>query len=154
MFGLVIICLCVLSVSAKRPTWRDLDNYTFDNYVRDFDMNYSSAEIETRRQLFLTELSRVRAHNRQNLSWKEGINQFSALTKAEKKGNLGRSKSHAQAAKSLKNGKQLPDNFVIKPANQLPESVDWRIQGLIKILMLNRYELFNEILMLLFFLFF
>jgi hypothetical protein len=122
VFVLALVSLFfVISINAK-PTWKDLDNYTFDEFVKDFNFDYSPKEIENRRQLFLNELARVREHNKKNLSWKEGINQFSALTAAEKKVSLGRSKSVAAATKDLKHVKSLPNDFVVRPVNELPKS--------------------------------
>jgi C1A family cysteine protease len=77
----------------------------------------------------LKELERVKTHNKLNLSWKEGINKFSALTQVEKDQIFGgRSKTVAAsyAASKKKNAHTLPQNFELKAAQELPKSVDWR----------------------------
>ena len=72
---IVVIALAVLAVAlGKRPTWRELDNYSFEQYLQDFHMNIPDAtEFGMRKVLFMSELARVKAHNAKNLSWKEGI---------------------------------------------------------------------------------
>jgi len=98
--------------------------------VNDFNMKYTSDEMPTRAKLFADELARVRAHNSKNLSWKEGINKFSALSPAEKKSSFGRSKNHAKA--SLGNLKNLKvSDMELKPVSALPAHVDWRNQGIV-----------------------
>jgi len=89
-------------------------------------MKYGTAEIETRRGLFNAELARVKAHNAKNLSWKEGVNKFSAMTATEKKAFHGRSK---RVKTDLKNAQPLPADFVVKPVSDLPATVDWRTAG-------------------------
>jgi len=113
--------------SAARVTHKDLDNYTFDRFVSDFGLKYEPSEIEHRRALFLEELARVKAHNFQNLSWKEGINKFSAMSKDEKMVFTGRNKRAAAThSTALKSVKSLPKDFVMKPVADLPTTVDWR----------------------------
>jgi hypothetical protein len=72
---LLFVALTILAVAfAKRPSWHELDNYTFETFVQDFNLKLSpdSSEFSTRKVLFLAELARVKAHNARNLSWKEG----------------------------------------------------------------------------------
>jgi cathepsin L len=126
VFVLASICLAV--VAAAKPTWRDLDNYTFDHFMTDFNFKFSPEEIEMRRSLFISEISRVREHNRKNLSWKEGINKFSAMTSVEKKSTFGRSKAHAAKSKNLSS--QKPFDLEVKPVESLPTLADWRKFGI------------------------
>ena len=72
-----------------KPKWNELDEYNFDNYVADFGLSLSSQEYDYRKGIFDTELLRVKAHNKKNLSWKEGINKFSMLTTEEKRVSQG-----------------------------------------------------------------
>jgi len=129
MLSNLIIALCIAAVAAK-PTWKDLGNYTFQQYLKDFNLNFKPSELKMREGLFLAELTRVRAHNAKNLSWKEGINKFSAMPKTEKKSVLGRHKGVARSqSKMLKAAKSLPENFEMKPVSALPANVDWRQKG-------------------------
>ena len=124
----LLVVLCVAAVAAK-PTWKDLGNYTFQQYLKDFNLKFEASEIKERETLFHAELARVQAHNAKNLSWKEGINKFSAMPKAEKKAFFGRNKGAAQQKKMLTAAKSLPENFELKPVSALPANVDWRQKG-------------------------
>jgi len=121
--------LAIAAVATARTAWKDLDNYTFDKFVQEYNLKFEPHEIEQRREVFLAELARVKLHNSQNLSWKEGVTKFSAMTVAEKKAFFGRNKAAAKA--SLKSEKTLPSDLVMKPVSDLPSSVDWREQDIV-----------------------
>jgi hypothetical protein len=106
----------------------NLDSYTFEQYLADFNIKYHPSEIAGRQKLFDAELARVRAHNAKNASWKETMTRFSTMTPAEKKSAFGRSKAHHQAQK-LKAVKPLPSDFKMVSVDELPKSVDWRKKG-------------------------
>ena len=90
---LSILSLTVMFITANRPRWNELDGYNFDQYVTDFNIKtHGSMDYESRKDIFVSELNRVRLHNAKGLTWKEGINRFSAMTKNEKRAFLGRSK--------------------------------------------------------------
>lgn len=130
MLSKIIIAVLCTSAVALKPKWQDLGNYTFEKFLTDFNLHYHPSELQSRRATFTAELARVHAHNSKNLSWKEGINKFSALTQQEKKAFHGRSKGVANNQKHmLKNAKSLPENFTIKPVSELPKNVDWRTKG-------------------------
>lgn len=116
--------LALAAVAAGRTTWKDLEGYTFDKFVAEFGLKYEPQEYEARRAVFLAELARIKVHNAKNLSWKEGVTKFSAMTASEKKAYFGRHKGVARQA--LKTEKTLPADFVMKPISELPASVDWR----------------------------
>jgi cathepsin L len=128
MFAKFVVLVVCLAIVAAKPKWHQLDGYTFEKYVQDFNQNYSASELGARRALFTAELARVRAHNAKNLSWKEGINKFSAMTGAEKKGFHGRSKGAAHHQK-LTAARPMPSDFEMKPVSALPTNVDWRTKG-------------------------
>lgn len=126
----VLSLLAAVAMVAASPAHTELDNYSFDKFVLDFNQQYSGAEVTARKALFDAELVRVRAHNAKNLSWKESITKFSAMTPAEKNAFFGRSKgvhkSYRAQEHSNKNLRQLPADFVLKPVSTLPKQVDWR----------------------------
>ena len=131
MFSKVVIA-SLLAVVAAKTSWKELDGYSFEKFVSEFGLKYNASELETRRALFTAELARVKAHNAKNLSWKEGVNKFSAMTAEEKKAFHGISKGHLQAQKgSLKHVKSLPADFKLKPVKDLPTNVDWRTSGIV-----------------------
>jgi len=59
------------------------------------------------------------------LSWKEGVNKFSAMTVSEKKAFFGRSK-RADQLHQPKHLRQAEPALFTKSINELPRSVDWR----------------------------
>ena len=127
-----VAALCAGLAVAKQPQILDLGNYTFEQYMTDFQLKFHPSEIEYRKNNFAAEVARVQAHNAKNLSWKEGINKFSVLSAKEKKAYNGRSKGAAHKQKSmLKNAHDLPANFEMKPISALPKQVDWRDRGII-----------------------
>jgi hypothetical protein len=126
----VSVLMCVAAVAAANPKWHELNGYTFEKYVSDFNFKFPANELATRKAAFATELARVQAHNAKNLSWKEGMNKFSVLTSAERKAYRGRSKGAAHQQKNmLKNAHEAPANFRAKPVSELPANVDWRTKG-------------------------
>jgi hypothetical protein len=147
--ALLLVTLSTLSVglvSAVKPALETLHAYTFEQYVRDFDLGLvtGSAEYTTRENIFVRELDRVVAHNAAGKSWKETINRFSTMTSAELKvcfcchlyimvwtlcyllqAYKGRSKGVAKNHVPIYQ-KELPRDFVMKPVWKLPTDVDWR----------------------------
>ncbi len=107
------------------------EQYTFETYLADFRLSFPEKELPMRKELFTKELRRVIAHNSQkNVSWREGLNQFSALTNQEKMKFYGRNKNMANKQKgTLKSETSLPADFKLRPVSELPTNVDWREKG-------------------------
>lgn len=118
LFALASLALTAFAV-------KDLKNYSFEDFVKEFGHKWEGEEYHQRKGLFLKELARVIAHNELNHSWKETINQHSALTTSERSALFGRNKA-AAASHSPLHEKPLPPNFTMKPLSELPASVDWR----------------------------
>jgi cathepsin L len=54
------------------------------------------------------------------------------MTPSEKKAFYGHSKNHAfQAKNNLKSSQPIPSDFVLKPVETLPKTVDWRTSGIV-----------------------
>lgn len=123
---------CLFSVLYATPLESNLDSYSFDQYLQDFNLQYSGDELLKRKGIFERELLRIRAHNSKGLPWKENVNQFSVLTEAEKKSSFGRVKLNKKKFLSnLKGERELPKDFAVKPISQLPKNVDWRTKGVV-----------------------
>ncbi len=124
--------LALLAVVANATQDLQYENYTFEKFLQEFNLKYHPSEIAARRTIFENELQRIRSHNSKNLSWKEGINKFSALTMSEKKSLTGRNKRSAKASQHvLANAQPLPSDFVVEDLEKLPRSVDWRKDGIV-----------------------
>jgi cathepsin L len=128
MFSRLVVVLSISAVAAKLS-----NDYTFEQFISEHRLKYQASEMESRRELFRAELTRVLGHNAKGLSWSEGMNKFSAMTANEKKTFHGRSKAVARAAKggSLKGAKELPSDFILQDLSRLPMSVDWREKGVV-----------------------
>jgi len=129
MLSKLTIIATVVCVSA-RTSWKDLSSYTFEQYVAEFDYNWTpnSSEWAAKKEIFDKELTRIQLHNSENKSWKEGVNKLTVLSKLEKQALKGRSKGANQKhqPKFLKSA-----NFAMKPVKDLPTSVDWRNQNIV-----------------------
>lgn len=81
------LVLSTLTVCFARTTWKDLEKYTFEQYVQEYGFNWreGSTEWSARKFIFEAELSRIREHNMGEHSWKMGVNQFTALSDLEMK---------------------------------------------------------------------
>jgi cathepsin L len=135
IFKVTILALVAVLVCSNRPTVTgvELEDYTFDKFVVDFNLDFPSHEVQFRETIFQTELQRVKEHNAKNLSWQEGINKFSAMTLDEVKSFRGKSKNAAKEHRreSHSHLKFLTEQLDIKPLKDLPTNVDWREKGVV-----------------------
>jgi cathepsin L len=120
-----LVALALTALTAQGKVVKDIENYTFEQFVTDFNHKFSPEEHNFRKTLFDAEYARVVKHNADKNSWKETINKFSAYTPEEKKSLLGHSKGVKQAHLP-KNLRQLPEDFKLDAVSSLPSDVDWR----------------------------
>lgn len=133
MDKIILFSTLIASAIAARPTWKDLDSYSFKKFLVDFGYKFveGTPEFHLRESIFNTELARVRAHNAKNLSWKEGINKYSLFSTSEKKQQfMGRSKA-AHAEHVPLHEKPNPYLNEVVNISKLPVSVDWREAGIV-----------------------
>jgi cathepsin L len=132
-FAVTLALLSSSLVLGGRVLSTDLKNYSFEKFVQDFRLKYSEDELPKRRAIFEAELKRVQTHNEKDTAWREGINKFSAMTKAEKQAFFGRSKGAAAVQNKLKSSAEhsLPADFKLREIDELPEYVDWRHEGVV-----------------------
>ena len=130
MFSGLVCVFCVFAAVTAKTTWNALENYDFATYVKEFGYKWDtgSPEYLKREIIFMEELSRVKAHNKNKKSWKEGVNFMSSMTIEEKKAYLGlhTNVGHHHQPKNLKSF-DLP----IMPLQELPEQIDWREKDVI-----------------------
>ena len=120
-----VLTLLAAAGFAQGNTVKDLESYTFDQFVTDFNHKFSTEEHSTREAIFNQELARVIKHNQGKADWKETITSTSHMTLKEKNSRLGRSKAVHQAH-NPKHLKQLPKDFKLDAISSLPKDVDWR----------------------------
>jgi len=118
---------------AGRTRWFDLEEYSFDKYVKEYGKNYSPQEVDHRRSVFEARLEQIKKHNQDTTkTWKNGINHLSDRTEEELKQLLGYRKELAYLSKSQKEAKRyasaFPKHLITAP---IPKHVDWREKGVV-----------------------
>jgi cathepsin L len=126
---IVALLLVCFSFALGRTRWFELDGYSFEKYVKEYNKHYTGAEYEVRKQNFDAKLQKVTAHNRDSQrTWKEGINHMSDWSQDEYKQMLGYKKSYAFASKAA--SPVIQDNSHLS-LRALPKTVDWRGKGVV-----------------------
>jgi hypothetical protein len=117
--------------------------YSFGEFLHKFGKKYDTAEEYNRRQdIFLSNLSKIRGHNDHRSSehsYMLGINQFADLLEEELPMGLDKSLYPSYARTSFSEKRQLRSTSPLEKQltmittdfdiNDLPESVDWRLEG-------------------------
>jgi len=123
---LVIFAALESSASARGPRWHELEGYSFERYVQDFQRTYANdEEHQARKSLFEARLAEVASHNANpGFTWKKGVNQFTDRTESEIRAMLGYQK-HSYVSPNSKTLKTRvsPDSF--------PGFMDWRKMGVV-----------------------
>jgi len=110
----------------KSSSFRGTNNYwnEFSEFMEKFDKRYSGIEeIEHRFDIFRKNLENIINHNRLNLNYTLGVNQFSDLSADEFKSIY----ANGKLGTSLYGCK----SFSYSESDKLPESVDWRERGVV-----------------------
>jgi cathepsin L len=127
---LFVASFFIFVLSFKKTQWSQLDNYTFEDYLKEFGKSYSPKELEFRRQIFEEKLQAIRLHNSDPTStWKKGINKFSDRTNEEFRRLLGYDKVTGHSAWLERLGQQQETQAI--DISNLPTSVDWRTKNVI-----------------------
>jgi len=135
--SLLIVAVASLAVLVEcaRPRWFELEarQYSFEEYVSDFQKSYSSEkEYSLRKKLFETRLEAILAHNRDTTkTWKNGVNHLTDRTEEEFRSLLGYRKDIAFATANERQAKVPKHLPVAESVEALPTSVDWRTKGII-----------------------
>jgi len=127
--------LCVLAVlaTAGATRWFELQDYTFEKYVEEFNKKYTTAEYKIRERLFQARLNAVRAHNSNPaFTWKEGVNRLSDRTHEEFRRLLGYDmKKHFAYSDRVAKFQSPLASELLSENMAVPASVDWRNQSII-----------------------
>jgi len=142
---LFALCACAIAASSAslsgrvaslHTRWHELEplNYGFEDYKIEFGKEYADAsENLVRRAIFEKNLARILHHNRQNSTWKAGVNYLTDRTSDELlalRGYRGAMKYDSRVS-SRRSTLQAPVPRHIRhtPLADLPTSVDWRLKG-------------------------
>ncbi|EDQ86194.1 uncharacterized protein MONBRDRAFT_33873 [Monosiga brevicollis MX1] len=123
----VLAVVLLAGMAAAKTRWHQLEGYTFEHYKAEYKKAYATTtEHEYRRQVFEQNLAKIRAHNADTTkTWKEGVNHMSDWTSEEFRRLLGYDQSYGYS-KHQPAPTQTRLGMV-----QLPETVDWRTQGVV-----------------------
>lgn len=77
-----LLASAALLTDAKFTSGRDLvsGEYSFEQYLHEAGKRYEGHEYEKRREIFENNLSKIRAHNKQNAGYTMGVNKFTDQT--------------------------------------------------------------------------
>lgn len=122
VFVLLLLALCVL---AKKPSWGELEGYTFEQFVVDFKKPYAAGEerFEVRKSIFNENIRHIKMLNSDaSRSWKAGVNMFTDMSVAE-------FKAYNRFRRSPTRGQPTISHDIHSLAENapLPLTVDWRL---------------------------
>ena len=125
--GAVVLATSVIFSDAARQgkfsRHYELDNYSFEDFLRESGKSYTDATERQRRfDIFSANLKKIKSHNSNPSStWKMGVNRFTDLSAEELKSTHGGDKRALHA-----NLKQPVSVMERLKGSELPVSKDWR----------------------------
>jgi len=123
-----VLLLAIAALCLAKPQWFELNDYTFEKYIRDFNKHYDPQESEFRKQIFADRLKNIKQHNELNtMTWKKGVNHMSDWTPAEFGRLLGYNKKMGAIYRNESNVISIPQVDI----KALPTHVDWRDRGVV-----------------------
>jgi cathepsin L len=126
LLSILFLIVIVSFTNAKKARWNQLDNYTFEKYLKEYNKNYLGADYVSRKAIFESNLAKIRKHNNDTTkTWKLGVNHMADWTETEFKTLLG-------YKKHLPRNTEVEDRLTPSiPVNALPAHVDWREKNII-----------------------
>eukprot|EP01111_Echinosteliopsis_oligospora_P019856 TRINITY_DN982_c0_g1_i1.p1 TRINITY_DN982_c0_g1~~TRINITY_DN982_c0_g1_i1.p1 ORF type:complete len:376 (-),score=126.48 TRINITY_DN982_c0_g1_i1:53-1180(-) len=127
--AITMMMMMVVMIAAKKQTaWNQLDGYTFDMFLAEFNKQYDdSFEYKMREEIFNSNLELILKHNRnQHHTYKMGVNHMSDFTPSEFKKLRGYKRTSPRQETNLNS---IP--FNVLNVEDLPAAVDWRTQGVV-----------------------
>lgn len=116
------LMMLIVGAVAARPKWHQLDNYSFEKYVRDFHKGYQegTAEYATRKSIFDEKLAHIQHFNKvSGASYMKGVNHLTDRTPGELLAMNGRLPD-SQVQQSA------PTRIIEAVGAALPASFDYR----------------------------
>jgi len=127
---LIFLFVTIFLSFACAVKWNELQDYSFEKYLRGYKKIYTPQEYINRKALFDSNLEQVRNHNNDtNKSWKLGVNHMSDWTPEEFQRLLGYKKQLAFQTKHSQENVKV--NFPTHAGKALPSHVDWREKGVV-----------------------
>jgi len=119
---LVALCGCVYG----KTGWFELDTYTFQDYVVEYNKIYTPIEYKIRSAIFDANLRSIKSHNAGDFSFKKGVNHFTDQTDQELRSMFGYKKG---VVSTLDQSYILPHE--LSTDKGAPAAVDWREKDVI-----------------------
>ena len=121
MFRATLLCVALGALCCfAAPSWNQLDDYTFEQYVSDFDKGYvqGSAEYTKRQEIFYQALTAVHEWNRNPFHmYRKGVNHLTDTTAQERTQIFGHSPSLRKYPSEM---------YYVMTNASLPEAIDYR----------------------------
>jgi C1A family cysteine protease len=127
---IILLTLSCLVVSTAALTWSEENSheYTFDDYMVEFNRKYETQnEYFMRRTIFENHLKQINEINsRANGTWKAGVNEFTDKLESERESLRGFKRVSELLSKSSRNLKVASYS-----EKNYPSSLDWRTKGVV-----------------------
>ena len=120
----VLFALLVVAAFAKKPSWREVEGYTFEKFVTDFKKPYVAGEerFQVRKEIFAKNIQHINTINADvTRSWKAGVNMFTDMSPAEFKAYNRFSRGESRGTPTVSH-----DMDSLGGDAPLPLTVDWR----------------------------
>jgi cathepsin L len=120
--------LTTLAVATAAPAHDSIAEYSFFDFVDEYEREYPTEEMFMRRDIFEANKKMIVEHNAKKLSWTMNVNHFADRTPEEMKAMKGFNKAmHQDRMKDMPTAtaEDLP-NF-----GSYPKSIDWRTKGVV-----------------------
>jgi len=114
--------LCLLACVSAKTLWHQLDGYTFEDYIAEYEKSYVS-DYEYRKGLFEKKMAEIKKHNAGDSTYKKGINKFSDLTQEE-------FRSRWTGYNRMSSNAPVADLSHLK-VSDVPNDIDWRTKGVV-----------------------
>jgi len=114
--------LCLLACVSAKTLWHQLEGYTFENYIAEYEKSYVS-DYAYRQGLFEKKLIEIKQHNAGDSTYKKGINKFSDLTQEE-------FRSRWTGYNRMSSKAPVADLSHMK-VSDVPNDIDWRTKGVV-----------------------
>lgn len=120
-------------VGESKSSWRTDEEVMsiYEGWLAKHGKAYNGlGEKERRFQIFKDNLRYIDDHNAKNLSYKLGLNRFADLSNDEYRSTFLGTKTRAQKRR-LSNRNTKSDRYAPRVGESLPDSVDWRKEGVV-----------------------
>jgi len=123
----LVLLLAIVSLSSAKTLWHQLDNYSFEEYEKEFGKIYQTEqERALRRQIFETNLKDIKEHNaKDDQTWKKGVNHLTDRTDTDLKSLHGYKRGDRRRRPSLEFSGASAEQLKLWEATEL----DWRTKG-------------------------